>query len=98
MAAAAALAAIDDAVRTAHDPAGHRGPDPQIDPENALAALLLLRELRTELAGWEAGLVETARAAGATWAELAQPMGVSSRQAAENRYLRLQSAGHDAAG
>ena len=96
MAAAAALAAIDDAVRTAHDPAGHRGPDPQIDPENALAALLLLRDLRTELAGWEAGLVETARAAGATWAELAQPMGVSSRQAAENRYLRLQSAGRDA--
>ncbi|WP_069461740.1 hypothetical protein [Actinacidiphila rubida] len=98
MAAAAALAAIDDAIRAAHDPDGDRGREQQSDPENALAALLLLRELRSELAGWEAGLVKTARAAGATWADLAQPMGVSSRQAAENRYLRLQSAGRDAAG
>jgi hypothetical protein len=57
------------------------------------SALLLLRELRTELAGWEAGLVETARAAGASWADLAHPMGVASRQAAENRYLRLRPAG-----
>nr|WP_069462892.1 hypothetical protein [Actinacidiphila rubida] len=96
VAAAAALAAIDEAVRAAHDPDGRRGLEPQADPQNALAALLLLRELRSELAGWEAGLVETARAAGATWADLAQPMGVSSRQAAENRYLRLQSAGRDA--
>ncbi|MBY8882629.1 hypothetical protein [Actinacidiphila acidipaludis] len=97
MAAAAALAAIDDAVRAARDPAGHRGREPQTGPENALAAVMLLRELRTELAGWEVGLVETARAAGATWADLAHPMGVSSRQAAENRYLRLQPAGRAAA-
>lgn len=98
VAAAAALAAIAEAVRTAHAPAaGHSG-ETQTDPENALASLLLLRELRSELAGWEAGLVETARAAGATWADLAQPMGVSSRQAAENRYLRLRPAGRDAAG
>ncbi|MGW2378367.1 type III effector protein, partial [Kitasatospora sp. NPDC001683] len=55
-------------------------------------ALLLLRELRTELADWEAPLVEAARAAGATWADLARPMGVASRQAAENRYLRLAPA------
>jgi hypothetical protein len=96
LAAAAALAAIDDAVRTAHDPAVQRGREPHTDPESALTALLLLRELRGELAGWEAGLVETARAAGATWADLARPMGVSSRQAAENRYLRLQSVGRDA--
>ncbi|MFJ1709716.1 HSP18 transcriptional regulator [Kitasatospora sp. NPDC088346] len=32
--------------------------------------------------------MESARAAGATWADLARPMGVASRQAAENRYLR----------
>ncbi|MEV4183751.1 hypothetical protein AB0J28_20210, partial [Streptosporangium canum] len=93
LAAAAALAAIDDAVCTAQTPAAATGPEPQTGPEQALAALLLLRELRTELAGWEAGLVETARAAGATWADLAQPMGVASRQAAENRYLRLRPAG-----
>ncbi|WP_030232676.1 hypothetical protein [Streptomyces sp. NRRL S-350] len=95
LAAAAALAAIDDAVRTAQTPAADPtgpGPAPQTGPDQALAALLLLRELRTELAGWEAGLVETARAAGATWADLAQPMGVASRQAAENRYLRLRPA------
>jgi hypothetical protein len=98
MAAAAALAAIDEAVRTAHDPAEDQANEPEVNPRHTLAALLLLRELRTELAGWEAGLVETARAAGVTWADLAQPMGVSSRQAAENRYLRLRPAGRAAAG
>ncbi|MFF0413351.1 type III effector protein [Kitasatospora sp. NPDC004745] len=92
LAAAAALAAIDDAVRTARNPAS-RTPtalDAQQGPEQALAALVLLRELRAELAGWEAQLVETAREAGATWADLARPMRVASRQAAENRYLRLK--------
>ncbi|MQS14834.1 hypothetical protein F7Q99_21865 [Streptomyces kaniharaensis] len=94
LAAAAALAAIDDAVRTAQNPASQPpiAPAAQAGPEQALAALVLLRELRTELAGWEAGLVETAREAGATWADLARPMGVASRQAAENRYLRLKPA------
>jgi hypothetical protein len=92
LAAAAALSAIDDAVRAAQDPAGRPDPEPRPDPQQAMAALLLLRELRTELAGWEAGIVETARAAGATWADLATPMGVASRQAAENRYLRLRPA------
>lgn len=95
LAAAAALAAIDDAVRAARKPASPppNAPDAQEGPGQALAALVLLRELRTELAGWEAGLVETAREAGATWADLARPMGVASRQAAENRYLRLKPAG-----
>ncbi|MCC9310576.1 hypothetical protein LN042_26490 [Kitasatospora sp. RB6PN24] len=92
LAAAAALAAIDDVVRTARTPAPGRTTGPESVPgrESALAALMLLREVRAELAGWEAGLVESARAAGATWADLAQPMGVASRQAAENRYLRLR--------
>ena len=91
LAATAALAAIDEAVRTARDtPAPTTAPAARNGPEPALAALLLLRELRTELAGWEADLIETARAAGATWADLAHPMGVASRQAAENRYLRLK--------
>ncbi|WP_329493591.1 type III effector protein [Kitasatospora herbaricolor] len=91
LAAAAALAAMDDAVRTART-AATQEPEAQAQPGQALAALLLLREVRTELAGWEAGLVESARAAGATWADLAHPMGVASRQAAENRYLRLRPA------
>ncbi|WP_055590909.1 hypothetical protein [Peterkaempfera griseoplana] len=91
LAAAAALAAIDDAVRAAGTPpAGERTPGAPAGAEQALAALLLLREVRTQLAGWEAGLVEAARDAGATWADIAQPMGVASRQAAENRYLRLK--------
>nr|WP_052398209.1 hypothetical protein [Streptomyces sp. NRRL F-5123] len=90
MAAAAALSAIDDAVRGAQDPAGRPDGEPPAAAQQAMAALLLLRELRTQLAGWEAGIVEAARAAGATWADLAPPMGVASRQAAENRYLRLR--------
>ncbi|MFB7616885.1 type III effector protein [Kitasatospora sp. NPDC056181] len=90
LAAAAALTAIDDAVRTAQIPVA-TDRHPQADgPEQAMAALVLLRELRAQLAGWEAGLVDAARDAGATWADLAQPMGVASRQAAENRYLRLR--------
>jgi hypothetical protein len=88
LAAAAALAAIDEAVRTAQSPAPADPAAPET--QQALAALMLLRGLRTELAGWEASLVESARAAGATWADLAPSMGVASRQAAENRYLRLR--------
>ncbi|WP_042391636.1 hypothetical protein [Streptacidiphilus carbonis] len=95
LAATAALAAMDQAVRTARNHSGAPTGGPKPGPEQALAALILLRELRTELAGWEAGLVESSRAAGATWADLAQPMGVASRQAAENRYLRLRPAGAD---
>ncbi|MFF4303678.1 type III effector protein [Streptomyces sp. NPDC001601] len=85
LAAAAALAAIDDALRDAqHESPDAAGPG----PEQALASLLLLRQVREQLAGWETGLIETARDAGASWADLAGPLGVASRQAAERRYLR----------
>ncbi|MFJ2774739.1 type III effector protein [Streptomyces sp. NPDC087300] len=85
LAAAAALAAIDDALRDArHETADAAGPG----PEQALASLMLLRQVREQLAGWETGLIETARDAGASWADLAGPLGVASRQAAERRYLR----------
>ncbi|MFJ9770290.1 type III effector protein [Kitasatospora sp. NPDC101157] len=88
LAAAAALGVMDAATRTArHAPPDATGPD---DPRQALAALLMLRRLREELAGWETGLIETARDAGATWGDLAEPLGVQSRQAAERRYLRLR--------
>ncbi|MFD8415266.1 hypothetical protein ACFV2Q_26495 [Streptomyces sp. NPDC059650] len=86
LAAAAALSAIERELGDAHGPAGN-APN---DPREALAALLLLREVREQLAGWESGLIETARAAGASWADLAAPLGVASRQAAERRYLRLR--------
>ncbi|WP_406514024.1 HSP18 transcriptional regulator [Streptomyces sp. NBC_00161] len=95
LAAAAALEVIDQAVRDAQQPpaeastatAAHAtdsGPHP------ALAALLMLREVREQLAGWESGLIETARGQGASWADLAGPLGVASCQAAERRYLRLR--------
>lgn len=92
--AKAALETIEEAVRTAQSPGTGTGadPDPGLDAssEQALAALLLLRELRSQLAGWETGLIETAREAGASWGDLAHPLGVASRQAAERRYLRLR--------
>ncbi|PWI41953.1 type III effector protein [Streptomyces sp. ICBB 8177] len=102
-AAAAALEAIDEAVRTARTTGtaaarsrrDHCAPEPDrqdrvADRAEALAALLLLRQLREQLADWEPGLIETARQAGASWADLAAPLGVASRQAAERRYLRLR--------
>ncbi|MEU3147869.1 type III effector protein [Streptomyces sp. NPDC006999] len=85
LAAAAALAVMDDALREAqHETPDAAGPG----PEQALASLMLLRQVREQLAGWETGLIETARDAGASWADLAGPLGVASRQAAERRYLR----------
>ncbi|GGW07314.1 hypothetical protein GCM10010230_51500 [Streptomyces narbonensis] len=88
LAAAAALNVIDDALRDAQrdSPDPTEGPGP--GPEQALASLMLLRQVREQLAGWESGLIETARDAGASWADLAHPLGVASRQAAERRYLR----------
>ncbi|WP_433431268.1 hypothetical protein [Nonomuraea sp. CA-141351] len=90
LAAASALRAIDHAIHTAHQQAGRQDSSP--GTEQALAALLLLREVREHLDSWESGLIETARDAGASWAELAAPLGVASRQAAERRYLRLRPA------
>ncbi|MFD7629765.1 HSP18 transcriptional regulator [Streptomyces sp. NPDC059851] len=86
LAAATALEAIESALGSARGPSTD-APD---GPREALAALLLLREVRQQLADWEPGLIETARAAGASWADLAGPLGVASRQAAERRYLRLR--------
>ncbi|MGQ4334479.1 type III effector protein [Streptomyces hayashii] len=94
--AAAALHTIHEALRTARTPSKGERPDterPDADrtgSEQALAALLMLREVRDQLAAWEPGLIEEAREAGASWADLAQPLGVSSRQAAERRYLRVR--------
>lgn len=95
LAAAAALEAINQAVKDAQQPSARRPtaeatPPPDSGPHPALAALLTLREVREQLAGWESGLIETAREHGASWADLAGPLGVASRQAAERRYLRLR--------
>ncbi|MFI9389919.1 type III effector protein [Streptomyces bauhiniae] len=88
LAAAAALHAIDDALREAQQDSPGTPDGAGSGPEQALASLLLLRQVREQLAGWETGLIETARDAGASWADLAHPLGVASRQAAERRYLR----------
>ncbi|MFA7762080.1 HSP18 transcriptional regulator [Streptomyces sp. NRRL S-448] len=93
LAAAAALEAINQAVKGAQQPSARTAasqPAPDSGPHPALAALLTLREVREQLAGWESGLIETARGNGASWADLAGPLGVASRQAAERRYLRLR--------
>ncbi|MEU2794281.1 type III effector protein [Streptomyces sp. NPDC007100] len=88
LAAAAALHAIDDALHAARHEDPGTAETHDVGPEQALASLLLLRQVRERLAGWETGLIETARDAGASWADLAHPLGVASRQAAERRYLR----------
>ncbi|MBB4982206.1 MULTISPECIES: HSP18 transcriptional regulator [Streptomyces] len=96
LAAAAALEIINEAVKDAQqvfdrgEPTGTGAPMADEGPHSALAALLMLREVREQLAGWETGLIETARGQGASWADLAAPLGVASRQAAERRYLRLR--------
>ncbi|MFD9697796.1 HSP18 transcriptional regulator [Lentzea sp. NPDC059081] len=63
-----------------------------------LAALMLLRQLRDELSGWEPRLIEAARALGTSWADLAPALGVASRQAAEKRYLRVRRTGETGTG
>ncbi|MGX1676396.1 type III effector protein [Streptomyces sp. NPDC055400] len=90
LAATAALKAINEAVHSAQDAQSPPVEGEHISSDEALAALLMLRELREQLAGWEPGLIEAARAAGTSWADLAHPLGVASRQAAERRYLRVR--------
>ncbi|MBT2443759.1 type III effector protein [Streptomyces sp. ISL-36] len=92
LAAAAALDTIDAALRAVHaaDPDVPTAVADTSGPEQALASLLLLRQVRDELGSWESTLIEAAREAGASWADLAHPLGVASRQAAERRYLRLR--------
>ncbi|KAB7833520.1 hypothetical protein [Streptomyces mobaraensis] len=61
-----------------------------LSPTDLLAALLVLRTLRDDFTVAEGNLIEAARKKGATWARLAPALEVSSRQAAERRYLRLR--------
>lgn len=89
----AALGQITAAMHAVHAPAGFpkaSTPTAALSANQVLAALTLLRELRTEIAGWEPQLIEAARALNTSWADLAPALGVASRQAAERRYLRLR--------
>lgn len=78
---AAALADLREAVRRT---AGSG------DAERTLDALTALRRAREELAELEPVLIAAAREQGASWASLAPALGVTSRQAAERRFLRLR--------
>ena len=88
--AAEALALVSAVLAAAQDGDGDGAP-PRAD---LVAALTALRELRDELASWEPALIAAARSAGVSWADLAPALGVSSRQAAERRFLRLQPSGN----
>jgi hypothetical protein len=79
-------AAASDAATGAPGPLSH---------EAALAALIALRRLRDRLDAAEPQLIAAARKAGASWTDLAPAMGVTSRQAAERRYLRVRRSDHD---
>ncbi len=71
-------------------PAAAGGDRPVPDGPQLLIALTELRRLRDQLARWEPTLIAAARDQGVTWTDLAPALGVSSRQAAEARYLGLK--------
>jgi hypothetical protein len=86
------LDGVIDAVRRstpAADGAAGSGDGPH-NPAEVLKALESLRHLRRQLDAWEPLLIETARAQGVSWARLAPVLEVTTRQAAERRYLRLR--------
>lgn len=60
-----------------------------LDPDDLLSALTLLPAARAEVEGLESGLLFTARAAGLTWARIAEAMGFRSPQACQQHYTRL---------
>jgi hypothetical protein len=76
---------VVEAVRRTPD-----GPAVRADEGETLQALAALHELRAHLLAWEPQLIEAAREQGVSWARLAPVLGVTSRQAAERRYLRLR--------
>jgi predicted ArsR family transcriptional regulator len=63
-------------------------PDPLGDPADGLAAVMALRELTDSL---EDASVEHAIAAGWTWAQVAEALGVT-RQAVHKKHLRRLAA------
>ncbi|MDP9824947.1 hypothetical protein [Kineosporia succinea] len=62
-------------------------PDP--DPAALGAGLRLLASARAEIDQCEAGLMFGARAAGMTWPQVAQALGLGSAQAAQQRFHRV---------
>jgi phosphoglycolate phosphatase-like HAD superfamily hydrolase len=62
-----------------------------------LTALRAIPAERARLDARELALIDRSRREGATWAEVAEALGLGSRQAAEQRRLRLTSAVHPVA-
>jgi hypothetical protein len=60
--------------------------------DGVLASLAAIRAERDRLDETELELIDRARRAGATWAEVGAALGLASRQAAEQRRLRLVTA------
>jgi hypothetical protein len=92
--AGGALHRVVEAVRrtTAVDGAPTDGEARADAAAETVEALAALHRLRDQLDAWEPVLIEAARAQGASWAGLAPALGVTTRQAAERRYLRLRPA------
>lgn len=61
----------------------------RLDPPDLLHALALLPAARAEVEGLESGLMFVARAAGLTWAQMAQAMGFNSPQALQQHAARV---------
>ncbi|WP_329103603.1 hypothetical protein OG792_27300 [Micromonospora sp. NBC_01699] len=62
-------------------------------PEQVLAALALLDGVRADLDRIERVLIGSAREQRTSWARIAAALGLASRQAAEQRWLRLRAEG-----
>ncbi|MGW5366570.1 hypothetical protein [Actinopolymorpha pittospori] len=68
---------------------GKQGGGEEPGERELLDALAALRRLRDDLSRWEPVLIRAAREGGVTWTDIAQVLGLASRQAAERRYLRI---------
>ena len=62
-------------------------------PEQVLAALALLDGVRADLDRIERALIGSAREQRTSWARIAAALGLTTRQAAEQRWLRLRGEG-----
>jgi hypothetical protein len=69
--------------------AAWRAADPAVDPATVLAGLGLLDSARAELDQVEAALLFAARAAGLTFQQIAEAIGVRTQQAAQQRMARV---------
>ncbi|MCQ8774507.1 DNA-binding protein [Streptomyces telluris] len=63
--------------------------EPEVDRTDITAALSLVPSVRGEMDELEAGLLQMARGRGMTWQEIAFGLGLSTPQAARQRYERL---------